>query len=64
MKKFLVILVVLGLCGVYWYGCQKKAPEAVVVEEEVTTETVAPATTPPPAPEAEAEKPAEGEKTE
>jgi len=57
MKKFIAVLVVLGLCGLYWYGCQKKeAPTTTEPETEMTQP--AEETTPPPPP------PAEGETTE
>ena len=61
MKKCLAVLVVLGLCGLYWFGCQKKqatepaAPEAVVEQPEVVTPPPPPPP-PPPAPEVEGEK--------
>ncbi len=61
MKKFIAVLVVLGLCGLYWYGCQKKeAPMATEPETEMTQPAEEATTTPPPP----AETPAEGETTE
>ena len=59
MKKFLAVLVVIGLCGLYWFGCQKKeATEAGMEQPEIVTPPPPPP--PPPAPAAEAE----GEKAE
>ncbi|MBN1282472.1 MAG: hypothetical protein JXA24_01695 [Proteobacteria bacterium] len=62
MKKFLAVVVALGLCGLYWLGCQKKqATETAAPETEIAQpEEVTPPPPPPPAPEA----PVEGEKAE
>ena len=49
MKKLIAVLVVLGLCGLYWYGCQKKeAPTTTEPEAAVTEPAPEAATTPPP----------------
>ena len=59
MKKFLVVLVALGLCGLYWLGCQKKqatepaAPATEVTQPEAATPPPPP---PPPVPAPEGEK--------
>lgn len=60
MKKVLAVLVALGLCGLYWLGCQKKAagPEDAAPAPAVTKPAM-PATPPPPPPPPPA--PAEGE---
>jgi hypothetical protein len=51
MKKLIAVLVVLGLCGLYWYGCQKKeAPTTTEPEAAVTEPAPDAATTPPPPP--------------
>ena len=58
MKRLIAVMVAVGICGFYWFGCKKSEVPAPVTEEAVIEEevTVTPA---PPAPE-EAE---EGEKT-
>ena len=64
MKKFLAVLVVIGLCGLYWFGCQKKQatePAAPEVGMEQPAAVIPPP--PPPVPEAPAPE-AEEEKTE
>ncbi|MFA4874741.1 MAG: hypothetical protein WC956_01840 [bacterium] len=51
MKKVLAVVVALGLCGLYWLGCQKKqgAPEGAMPAAPAVTKP-APAMTPPPPP--------------
>lgn len=67
MKKFLAVVVVLGLCGLYWYGCQKKeAPTTTEPEAAMTQpapEAATPTPTPPPAPAAEEATPPATEET-
>ncbi len=62
MKKFLAVLVVLGLCGLYWYGCHKKeAPTTGETTEPTMMEQAPEATTTPPPPPAPPAEEAEGE---
>lgn len=64
MKRFITAMVILGLCG-FFLGCEKKAEEPVMAEEDVIVEEVTPPAppveepVPPAAPTAE-----EGQKTE
>jgi hypothetical protein len=49
MKKVIAVLIALGLCGLYWLGCQKK--EAPMPEKApAAVAEPAPAVTPPPPP--------------
>ena len=67
MKKLLAVLVVLGLCGLYWYGCQKKGAPAPADTGAAVTQPAPEAATPPPPPPPPpppAEEEAEGEQTE
>lgn len=55
MKKVIAIAVAIAVCGLYWYGCQKKATSPA----EETPEMTEPAAPPPPPPPPGAE-PTEG----
>ena len=48
MKKFIAIVVALGVCGLVWAGCQKKGAEPV--QGAPKPEVVKPVTPPPPPP--------------
>ena len=50
MKRLIAVMVAVGICSFYWFGCKKSEAPAPVTEEVVIEEeaTVTPA---PPAPE-------------
>ena|GEM_PF-2028093 len=50
MKRLIAVMVAVGICGFYWFGC-KKAEMPAPVTEEVTIEEEAAVTPEPPAPE-------------
>jgi hypothetical protein len=60
MKKVLAVLVALGVCSMFWFGCQKKegapagAPPAPAVKQMAPTMPPPPPPPPPPAPAAPA----------
>jgi len=55
MKKFITIVVALGVCGFVWAGCQKKAVEPT--PEAPTPEVAQPVEPPPPPPPPPAPEP-------
>lgn len=49
MKKFIAVVVAMGVCASFWAGCQKKV-EAPIPAPKVNVDTMKPAPMPPPPP--------------
>ena len=51
MKRVIAVIVAVGICGFYWFGCKRVEMPAPVTEELTIIEEEATITPPPPAPE-------------